>query len=61
VKENVCLEYPPGRYTHRIIYDNDTAAKKEFIEFSNNTMSIVSGCYAFDAGSTREYEKIPGE
>ncbi len=58
VEQNVCLVYPPGQFTNRIIYDNDTISHKQFIQISNNKLSIVSGCYSYDGGSTREYEKI---
>lgn len=57
VEQSICLEIPADQYTHRIVYDNDNTAPKEFIEIINNTLYFISGCYAVDAGHTAEFQK----
>jgi len=57
VEENVCLVLPGNEYTNRIIYDSNYIAVKKFIQISNNKLTIISGCYALDAGSTLTYER----
>ncbi|HEY9364328.1 MAG TPA: hypothetical protein VIQ00_13765 [Chitinophagaceae bacterium] len=57
VEETVCLVFPDGQFTNRIIYDNDYNASKIFLEISGNKLSFVSGCYAVDAGHRSEYER----
>lgn len=61
VSENTCLVFDAGEFTNRIIYDNDTNAAKEFFKISNNKFTLVSGCFAVDAGAFREYERIEEE
>jgi hypothetical protein len=58
VKENVCLEITPGRYRHRIIFNNDVAAQKTFINITDTTLSYISGCFALDGGVERTYRRI---
>ena len=58
VESSVCLLFPVGQFTNRIVYDDDHAAEKQFLEIIGNKLIIVSGCYAFDAGHRLEYEKI---
>jgi hypothetical protein len=58
VEANVCLVLPAGRYTNRIIYDSSYNTTKEFIEISNNKLTFISGCYAYDAGHSSEYERL---
>lgn len=57
VEENVCLVFATNRFTDRIIYDNNLTKPKEFLEIENNKLTIISGCYALDGGSTFEYKK----
>jgi hypothetical protein len=57
VEESVCLVFPDGQFTNRIIYDNDYNASKIFLEISGNNLSFVSGCYAVDDGHRSEYER----
>jgi hypothetical protein len=52
---SVCLVLGAGEYRNRIIYDNDYNSPKKFIQISNDTLSILSGCFAVDAGSNLEY------
>jgi len=55
--ESTCLNIPAGKYTSRIIYDNNMTAAKTFFEISENKLTLVSGCFAVDAGSSLEYER----
>lgn len=58
VESSVCLLFPIGQFTTRIEYDGDITGDKQFFDFINNRLVIVSGCYAYDAGYRLEYEKI---
>ena len=58
VEESVCLVMPKDEYINRIVYDDDFAATKVFIEISGKRLKFVSGCYALDAGHKEEYEKL---
>jgi hypothetical protein len=57
VGAETCLVIGSGQYTNRIIYDNDLISRKVFVEISNNKLSFLSGCFAYDAGSFVEYER----
>jgi hypothetical protein len=52
---SLCLVLSPEQYKNRIIYDNDYNATKKFFQISNDTLTIISGCFAIDAGSNTEY------
>jgi hypothetical protein len=52
-----CLVIPTGQYTNRIIYDNNMASGKVFIEISSNKLTFLSGCFAYDAGSFTDYAR----
>jgi hypothetical protein len=54
---STCLNIAPGKYTNRIIYDSNMSATKTFFDISGNTLTIVSGCFAIDAGSSSAYER----
>lgn len=58
---SVCLVFPAGQFANRIIYDNDTTSEKQFLQITNNKLSIVAGCYAIDAGHRSEYERLATE
>ena len=60
VESSVCLLFPVGQFTNRIIYDGDTTSNKTFLQITNNRMAFVAGCYAVDAGHRAEYEKVEG-
>jgi hypothetical protein len=57
VSEEVCLVFQDGQYNQRIIYDNNYIDKKIFLQISDNNLSFVSGCFAYDGGSFTEYER----
>src|SRR5215204_3420178 len=42
--ESTCLNIAPGKYTSRIIYDNNLSAAKAFLDLSENKLTIISGC-----------------
>lgn len=60
---NVCLLFPKGTYTNRLIYDNNTDTTKIFFEVNGNKLRFYSGCYAYDAGHSEIYERVavPGK
>lgn len=58
VEVNVCLVLPSGQFTNRIIYDSTYDGPKVFLQISNNTLTFLSGCYAYDAGSRTEYKRV---
>lgn len=56
VSASVCLVIPEGQYARRIIFDNNQDPKT-FFHIIGNTLHFISGCYAVDAGYTREFMK----
>jgi hypothetical protein len=58
VEAEVGLVIPPGQFTNRIVYDNDSASDKTFIEVSNNKLTFLSGFFPSDGGSDVSYERI---
>ncbi|MEO5681112.1 MAG: hypothetical protein ABIQ88_00660 [Chitinophagaceae bacterium] len=58
VEAAVGLVLPPGQFTTRIIFDNDMAASKTFIEVTNTRLTMLSGYFPLDGGSNKVYEKI---
>ena len=57
VVESTCLNIPDGKYTNRIVYDNNMNATRTFYDLSDNKLTIISGCFAVDARSSLEYER----
>ena len=55
VETSVCLIYPDGYFTNRIDYKDSVLAFKQFIQITNDTLNIVAGCYALDAGHAVKY------
>ena len=58
VEASVCLVFPKGQFTSRIIYDSDYTAIKTFYDIENNTLTFYSGCYAYDAGQREVYARV---
>jgi hypothetical protein len=56
--ETLCLQLPENEYTNRIIYDNASDSTKVFFDLDNNVLKMISGCFAYDAGSSQQYERI---
>ena len=52
------LVVPAGEFENIIIYDNNTAAEKVFIQLSGNTLTLISGQFAIDSGVKKVYERI---
>ena len=46
-----------GQFTNRIIFDNDTASEKIFIQITNNTLEFLSGPFPVDGGYKLTYQK----
>lgn len=57
VSQSVCIVFPANQFSRRIIFDNHSDSAKVFIEIAGNKLSMVSGCFAYDAGSIQEYIK----
>jgi len=55
--ESTCLNIESGKYTQRIDFNNARYPQKIFLELSGNKLTLLSGCFALDAGSRREYER----
>ena len=55
--ESTCLNIISGQYTNRIIYDTNLNGSKIFFELKGNKLTLISGCFALDAGSRLEYER----
>ena len=54
----VGLVVPSGQFTNRIIFDNDFTSPKVFLEVSNNKLTLLSGYFPLDGGSSQSYERI---
>src|SRR5687768_8267491 len=57
VKKEVCLEIEPGIYTRRIEFKERSSDKKIYYELSGSTLKLISGCFAYDAGSEKIYKR----
>lgn len=55
VNNSVCLVMPAGTFTQRIIYDGNYTSAKAFVELADGKLSIIAGCYAYDAGHKEVY------
>src|SRR5688572_18322810 len=55
VASETCLVIPTDQYRNRIIYDNNFFETKIFVQVSENKLTFISGCFAFDAGNYKEY------
>lgn len=58
VVAEVGLVIPSGQFNHRIVYDNDFASRKTFIQVSNDKLTFLSGFFPLDGGSNVLYQKI---
>ena len=57
VGESTCLNIEAATYTQRINFRNARYPQKVFFELSGNQLTLLSGCFALDGGSRREYER----
>jgi len=55
VVSEVGLIIPAGKFTNRIIFDNDLISKKTFIQILNNKLTFLSGFFPTDGGSDISY------
>jgi hypothetical protein len=58
VAEETCLTIPAGTYEGRIIFSGDNTGRKYFVQINNDTLNIISGCFAIDGGSISEHKKL---
>jgi len=54
---STCSSIRAGKYTSRIIYDNNINTGTTFFELSGNKLTIIYGCFAVDTGISSEYER----
>lgn len=57
-EETVGLVLPAGKYTTRIIFDDNIAAQKTFLQIEGNNLVLLSGYFPLDGGSNYSYQKI---
>ena len=55
--ESTCLNIEVRQYKQRIDFKNARYPQKVFLELSGNKLTLLSGCFALDGGSRREYER----
>ena len=55
VATEICLVIPTDQYRNRIIYENNFFDTKIFVQVSENKLTFLSGCFAYDAGNYKEY------
>lgn len=58
IEQSVCLVFPSGQFSNRIVYDGNQGENKMFLQIINNRLTFISGCYAYDAGSSTEYDRL---
>lgn len=56
-QSEVCLVLQPGEYQNRIVYDKSESSKKVFLQISGDTLTFLSGCFAYDGGTYKEYRR----
>ena len=56
-EKELCLVIRDNKYRQRIVYNNDYNSSKVFYHIQNDTLSFLSGCFASDAGLSKEYIK----
>jgi len=55
VATETCLVVPTDQYRNRIVYDNKHFEPKVFVQISDTSLVFLSGCFALDYGSYKEY------
>jgi hypothetical protein len=58
VEQNVCLVNLTDKFTRRIVFDADHTKPKVFIYVADGMLSLISGCYAVDAGHKEVYRHL---
>jgi len=58
VETSVGLVIPRGQFTNRIIFDDDLASPKTFVEVLNDELTLLSGFFPTDGGSEIVYQRI---
>ena len=59
VETSVCLVFPKGEYTSRVVYA-DSSTTKIFYQVKGDKLTFYSGCYAYDAGHSEVYQRVEG-
>lgn len=57
VSTSTCLVVTDGQYKNRIVFSNDRH-RKVFMQLSDTTLLLLSGCFAYDAGTSSTYTRI---
>lgn len=57
-EETVGLVLPAGKYTTRIIFDDNITAEKTFLQIEGNNLIFISGYFPLDGGSNYSYQRI---
>jgi hypothetical protein len=58
VQESVCLNISTEEYSKIIVFSSSNNPTKQFFKIENNRLHFIAGCYAYDAGHTKEYARI---
>ncbi|MES2647284.1 MAG: hypothetical protein V4717_10435 [Bacteroidota bacterium] len=58
VIKEVGLEIEKGKFTNRIVYNNEYAAPKTFVHISESELTFLSGFFPLDSGSKMVYKRI---
>jgi hypothetical protein len=58
IEQNVCLVNLQDKYDRRIVFDTAYSAPKQFFNIADEQLSIISGCYTYDAGHKIIYRRI---
>ena len=59
VIQAVCLQIEPGIYSRRIDFSKNNADQKVYYQVEGNTLKLISGCFAYDAGAEKIYSREP--
>jgi hypothetical protein len=58
VEQEVCLVFTENYYSRRIHFSGMDNSRKTFYNQNGDTLRLISGCYAYDAGSTKVYARM---
>lgn len=58
VEQEVCLVFANNYYSRRIDFSGMDNSGKTFYNLNGDTLRLISGCYAYDAGSTKVYARM---
>jgi hypothetical protein len=58
VAQNTCQEIEPGKFTRRIVYDNNYDSQKAFIDIIDGKLNFTGGCFSTDGGFLSIYRRL---